>query len=78
MAKIRHFQIDSGLISAFVERWQSETHTLHSTCGEATITLEDVTLLLGLPINGNEVIEQTSGLRITFCEELLSVVSSPE
>ena len=77
-AQISHFQIDYCFISALVERWRPETHTFHLTCGEATISLEDVALLLDLPINGNEIIGQTSGLGITLCEELPSVVPPPK
>ncbi|KAL5179465.1 Protein MAIN-LIKE 1 [Glycine soja] len=43
---------DPGLISAFVERWHSETSTFHLPVGELTITLDDVSLLLHLPITG--------------------------
>ena len=58
--------------------WRLETHICHLTCCEVTITLEDVALLLSLPINGNEVIGQTSSLGIALCEELLGVVPPPE
>ncbi|KAL5153509.1 Protein MAIN-LIKE 2 [Glycine soja] len=43
---------DPGLISAFVERWHKETSTFHLPVGELTITLNDVSSLLYLPING--------------------------
>ena len=43
---------DPGLISAFVERWHSETSTFHLPVGELTITLDDVSSLLHLPITG--------------------------
>ncbi|KAK5845166.1 hypothetical protein PVK06_001321 [Gossypium arboreum] len=38
-----------------VERWRSETHIFHLLCGECTITLEDVALHFGLPIDGSAV-----------------------
>ncbi|MBA0766939.1 hypothetical protein Gotri_015929 [Gossypium trilobum] len=38
-----------------VERWRLETHTFHLPYGECTITIEDVSLQLGLPINGEVV-----------------------
>ncbi|XP_006593236.1 uncharacterized protein [Glycine max] len=40
---------DPGLISAFLER---ETNTFHLPVGELTITLDDVSSLLHLPISG--------------------------
>ncbi|KAH1228151.1 Protein MAIN-LIKE 1 [Glycine max] len=43
---------DPGLISAFVERWHGETSTFHLPVGELTITLDDVSSLLHLPITG--------------------------
>ncbi|KAH1197611.1 Protein MAIN-LIKE 1 [Glycine max] len=43
---------DPGLISAFVERWYSETSTFHLPVGELTITLDDVSSILHLPITG--------------------------
>jgi hypothetical protein len=32
-----------------------ETHTLHLLSGEITVTLQDVTMILGLPIDGTHV-----------------------
>ncbi|KAL5152995.1 Protein MAIN-LIKE 1 [Glycine soja] len=43
---------DPGLISAFVERWHSETSTFHLPVAELTITLDDVSSILHLPITG--------------------------
>ena len=37
-------------------RWRPETHSFHLPCGEMTITLQDVAMLLGLPVRGNPVI----------------------
>ncbi|XP_040956146.1 serine/threonine-protein phosphatase 7 long form homolog [Gossypium hirsutum] len=36
-------------------RWRPETHTFHFPCGECTVTLEDVALQVGLPIDGSPV-----------------------
>ncbi|KAL5191942.1 Protein MAIN-LIKE 2 [Glycine soja] len=43
---------DLGLISAFVERWHSETSIFHILVGELTITLDDVSSLLHFLITG--------------------------
>ena len=43
---------DPGLISAFVERWHRETSSFHLPVGEVTITLDDVSSLLHIPITG--------------------------
>ena len=43
---------DKGLMSAFVERWHRETSSFHLPVGEMTITLDDVSSLLHLPITG--------------------------
>ncbi|XP_075521527.1 serine/threonine-protein phosphatase 7 long form homolog [Primulina tabacum] len=46
---------DNHLITALVERWRRETHTFHFTCGEATVTLHDVSIIWGLRIDGQVV-----------------------
>ncbi|XP_017644263.2 serine/threonine-protein phosphatase 7 long form homolog [Gossypium arboreum] len=54
-ALTRTFDLRYNLISALVERWRPETHTFHLPCRECTVTLEDVALHFGLPIDGNVV-----------------------
>ncbi|KAL5133406.1 Protein MAIN-LIKE 1 [Glycine soja] len=44
---------DRGLLSVFVERWHRETSSFHLSVGELTITLDDVSFLLHLPVIGD-------------------------
>ena len=48
--------MDMTLISAFVEQWHLETNSFHFPWGEMTITLHDVFMILGLPIDGRSVV----------------------
>ncbi|QHO48545.1 uncharacterized protein DS421_1g06340 [Arachis hypogaea] len=48
---IKRFEYDNSLISTLVERFHPETHTFHLPWSECTITLEDVAMQLGLPID---------------------------
>jgi hypothetical protein len=47
--------IDSAALSALVDWWRPETNTFHLSCGLATVTLQDVAMLLGLPIDNDLV-----------------------
>jgi len=44
--------VDKGLLCAFVERWQRDTNMFHLPVDEMTITLDDVSSLLYIPIVG--------------------------
>ncbi|XP_057968069.1 serine/threonine-protein phosphatase 7 long form homolog [Malania oleifera] len=84
--RIAHIQLDWHLVTALVERWRPETHTFHLPHGESTVTLQDVAVLFGLPIDGRVVTGRTAGLveglidrqgRValrTMCERLLGIV----
>ncbi|KAL5137559.1 Serine/threonine-protein phosphatase 7 long form [Glycine soja] len=71
--KMGYLKINVALITAFIERWRPETHTFHLRCGEATITLQDVSVLLGLRIDGAPLIGSTNLVWADLCEELLGV-----
>ncbi|XP_022149984.1 serine/threonine-protein phosphatase 7 long form homolog [Momordica charantia] len=55
-ARVKFIQLDWHLITALVERWRLETHTFQMPDGECTITLQDVEVQLGLPVNGEPLI----------------------
>jgi len=52
LCNISYQVIDKGLLSAFVERWQRDTNTFHLPFGEMSISLDDVSCLLHIPIMG--------------------------
>ena len=47
--------IDSLLLTCLVDRWRPETNTFHFRWGEMAPTLEDVSMLLGLPLAGQPI-----------------------
>jgi hypothetical protein len=47
--------MDSATLTALVDRWHLEIHTFHLPCGETTVTLHDVAMILGLPIDGTPI-----------------------
>ncbi|KAL0354156.1 UNVERIFIED_CONTAM: Serine/threonine-protein phosphatase 7 long form [Sesamum angustifolium] len=68
-------QYDCHLITALVERCRSETHSFHFRVGEATITLQDVQVIWGLPIDGEPVLgtdlERTSVQWQEYCMQYI-------
>ncbi|KAJ1435737.1 Aminotransferase-like, plant mobile domain [Sesbania bispinosa] len=48
-----HSPVDRGLLSAFAERWHRDTCSFHLPVREMTITLDDVSSLLHLPVTGH-------------------------
>ncbi|XP_068492340.1 protein MAIN-LIKE 1-like [Phaseolus vulgaris] len=61
LLKFKNIDFNHVLLTALVERWRSETHTFHFPLGETTVTLEDVELILGLPVDGQAVTGITNG-----------------
>ena len=54
--KVLEMEVDYALITAFVEHWCLETHTFHLSHGEMGITLQDIEVMLGFPVDGLLVI----------------------
>ncbi|KAK1669189.1 hypothetical protein QYE76_057348 [Lolium multiflorum] len=51
--------INAATITALVDRWRPETHTFHLRAGEMTPTLQDVSMIIGLPIQGEPLCMNT-------------------
>ncbi|VAH20611.1 unnamed protein product [Triticum turgidum subsp. durum] len=46
-------------LTALIDRWRPETHTFHLRTGEMTLTLQDIDMITGLPINGKPLCMST-------------------
>ena len=51
VARLGFISLYWHLITAFVERWRLETHIFYLPQGECTITLQDIAMLIGLPVD---------------------------
>ena len=60
VTRLPHIDIDWSLVTSLVERWQPNTHTFHLPTCEMSITLQDIAILTGLPIDGNAVCGPTN------------------
>jgi hypothetical protein len=64
--------MDSAALTTHVDRWRLETNTFHLLCGEITVTLQDVTMILGLPIDGTPVSGMVS--RAGWRDSIMAVI----
>jgi len=78
VAKLQHFKTNRHLVTALVERWRLKTHTFHLPVGECTITLEDVTLQLGIRVDNRPVTGTMYYDWEKMCQQYLGMVSSKE
>nr|XP_040254296.2 serine/threonine-protein phosphatase 7 long form homolog [Aegilops tauschii subsp. strangulata] len=51
--------LNASLVSALADRWRPETHGFHLQTGDMTVTLEDVSLITGLAIDGRPLCMST-------------------
>ncbi|XP_058192020.1 serine/threonine-protein phosphatase 7 long form homolog [Rhododendron vialii] len=70
---ISFISLDLGLMTALLERWQPETHSFHLRTGEWSVTLQDVEVLLGLPVDGEPIIGTTNEDWGPLCQRLLGI-----
>jgi hypothetical protein len=52
--------MNPAAITALVDRWRPETNNFHLRTGEMTVTLEDMAMILALPIKGGPLCIDTS------------------
>ena len=49
---VPNIDLDHALIMVLVERWWLETHSFHLPHSEMTITLQDMEVIMGVPVDG--------------------------
>ncbi|KAJ4882145.1 Plant mobile domain protein family [Raphanus sativus] len=71
MASTKAFTKDTDLLLCLAERWCPDTNTFVFPWGEATVTLEDVLMLLGFSVLGSPVFTALDGSGERVKEELV-------
>ncbi|KAL4306325.1 hypothetical protein AHAS_Ahas16G0167000 [Arachis hypogaea] len=72
VSRVGEMRGHSALLSALVERWRPETYTFHLSVGEVTVTLEDVSYILDLPIIGEAVTGRSDSSHQFFVENCIA------
>ena len=52
LLRVPNIDHDHALITKLVKRWRPEMHSFHLPHGEMTITLQDMEVIMGVPIDG--------------------------
>ena len=69
--KVPDMEVDNALIKALVEQWHSEMHMFHLLHGEMGITLQDIEVMLGIPVDGLPVTGKIDLKWNVVCRDLL-------
>ena len=69
--KVPNMEFDHALITALVERWRPKSHTFHLPHREMGITLQDIEVMLGIPVDGLPVTRRTDLKWNEVCRDLL-------
>ena len=61
--------MNPAAITALIDRWRPDTHSFHLRAGEMTVTLQDMSMILALPIQGDPLCINTGsdGWRERMC-----------
>ncbi|KAE8809037.1 Cytochrome P450 87A3 [Hordeum vulgare] len=51
--------LNAAAVTSLIDRWRSETHSFHLRTGEMTVTLQDVSMITALPIEGKPLCMST-------------------
>ena len=77
LLKVPDMEVDHALITALVKQWHPETHTFHLPHGEMGITLQDIEVMLGIPVDGLPVTGRTDLKWNEVCRDLLGPEPPP-
>ncbi|KAI8572779.1 hypothetical protein RHMOL_Rhmol01G0227000 [Rhododendron molle] len=65
-------------MTTLIERWWPETHLFHLRTDEWTMTMQDVEVLLGLPVDDEPIIGKSTKEWGPLCQRLLGIVPVPD
>uniref|UniRef100_A0A8I6XMZ0 Aminotransferase-like plant mobile domain-containing protein n=1 Tax=Hordeum vulgare subsp. vulgare TaxID=112509 RepID=A0A8I6XMZ0_HORVV len=51
--------LNAAAVTSLIDRWRPETHSFHLRTGEMTVTLQDVSMITALPIEGKPLCMST-------------------